>query len=222
MLMSNPHIALKGSDRGTQNRKIMNSLIASLAPLALMLPFAGGGEARMDSAVNAPAVEEAGVCNNLDPRKAAQMAQSDGIVEAKGIETEQISSPIFNQTRIERRLIIRIAPQSARQRSSLVADLPRQAPTNKWVERKIGKCLPVSRIAGVQTASGSKLLLYLRDKSIISLKLEKACRARDYYSGFYVEKNKDGKLCVDRDKLMSRSGAKCEVERLRQLVSVQK
>ncbi|MEO9462745.1 MAG: hypothetical protein ABJ242_08425 [Marinomonas sp.] len=202
----------------------MNSLIASLAPLALILPFAGGaedvGSENAASKANEQNSPVADTCRDLSPKHAEQMAQSEGTIAANGLETDSSLPPILNQIRIERRVIIRVAPQSARQRSNLVADLPRQAPTSKWVERKIGKCLPVSRIAGVQTASGSKLLLYLRDKSIISLKLEKSCRARDYYSGFYVEKNKDGKLCVDRDKLMSRSGAKCEVERLRQLVSV--
>ena len=55
---------------------------------------------------------------------------------------------------------------------------------------------------------------------MIAVNLEKACRARDFYAGFYVERNKDGQLCVDRDKLQSRTGAQCEVETMRQLVQV--
>jgi hypothetical protein len=62
-------------------------------------------------------------------------------------------------------------------------------------------------------------MLYLRDQRIISANLEKACSARDFYSGFYVDQNSDGLLCVDRDKLHSRTGANCEVERMRQLVA---
>ena len=67
---------------------------------------------------------------------------------------------------------------------------------------------------------GNRLVLYLRDQRMISVNLEKSCRARDFYSGFYVEKSKDGRLCVDRDKLQSRTGARCEVEAMRQLVEV--
>jgi hypothetical protein len=55
---------------------------------------------------------------------------------------------------------------------------------------------------------------------MISVNLEKSCRARDFYSGFYVERRKDGRLCVDRDELQSRTGARCEVESMRRLVEV--
>ena len=82
------------------------------------------------------------------------------------------------------------------------------------------KCIPVERIAGVQTGSGNRLLLFLRDRRIVTASLEKSCRARDFYSGFYLERNEDGKLCADRDKLQSRSGANCEIDRMRQLVAV--
>lgn len=80
-------------------------------------------------------------------------------------------------------------------------------------------CLQVSEISGVQTGSGNRLLLFLDDRRIVSLGLERSCRARDFYSGFYVERRDDGKLCVNRDRLHSRSGAKCEVERMRELVA---
>jgi hypothetical protein len=53
---------------------------------------------------------------------------------------------------------------------------------------------------------------------MLSAELEKACRARDFYSGFYVDRNADGQLCVDRDRLHSRSGSDCSVSRLRELV----
>jgi len=82
------------------------------------------------------------------------------------------------------------------------------------------RCLSVEEISGVQTGNGNRLLLFLNDRRIVMLGLERACRARDFYSGFYVERREDGKLCVQRDKLHSRSGAKCEVERMRQLIAV--
>ena len=126
--------------------------------------------------------------------------------------------PVQRQVRIEQRVVLRISPRSTSDRQNLLAELPRQLPVQEYEERKIGKCLPVKSIAAVQTGSGNQLLLFTRDQRIISARLEKACRARDFYSGFYVEQNKDGMLCVERDKLQSRAGANCEISRIRQLV----
>lgn len=124
------------------------------------------------------------------------------------------------QVRIERRVTVRIAPYRQSNRNSLLAQLPRRGVTQTFEERKMASCVPVSGIAGVQTGNGNRLLLFLRDQRIVSLNLERGCRSRDFYSGFYVERNEDGRLCVKRDQLQSRSGAKCEVERMRQLVEV--
>ncbi len=84
----------------------------------------------------------------------------------------------------------------------------------------MGDCLPAQSIAGVHAEDSNRLLLFLRDRRLISATLEKACSARDFYSGFYMENSRDGQLCVDRDQLHARSGAKCEVARLSQLVRV--
>ena len=61
-------------------------------------------------------------------------------------------------------------------------------------------------------------MLYLRDRRLIAAELERSCRARDFYSGFYLAKTSDGKLCVDRDTLLSRNGMNCKLTRIRQLV----
>ncbi len=63
----------------------------------------------------------------------------------------------------------------------------------------------------------NRLLLFMRDQHIVVAALEKACRAEDFYSGFYVARNGDGLLCTDRDTLQSRSGASCKVKALREL-----
>ena len=67
---------------------------------------------------------------------------------------------------------------------------------------------------------GSSLLLYLRDRRLVSAQLERSCSARDYYSGFYFEPNADGRLCIDRDRLLSRTGARCSLSGMAQLVPV--
>ena len=129
------------------------------------------------------------------------------------------TTPEANQVRIERRVTVRISPQSLAPRQSMMAELPQQPAPPRMIERKMEDCLSVTNIAGVQTSGSDKLILYLRDRRMVSAQLERSCRARDFYSGFYLEKNDDGRLCVKRDKLQSRSGANCEVERLRQLVA---
>jgi len=100
----------------------------------------------------------------------------------------------------------------------MVAQFSRPQAQPRYVERKMGKCVPLRAIAAAQTAPGDRLMLYMRDQRIVSASLEKACRAQDFYSGFYVEPSKDGMLCVDRDKLQARTGAKCELSGLRQMV----
>ena len=121
------------------------------------------------------------------------------------------SVPAQAQVRIEQRVIIRIGPRSDSGRqnmSSFVA--PRAAPRRRVVEREAGECLPVAAIGAVQPS---------RDRRVYAARLERPCFARDFYSGFYVERNSDGMLCGDRDKLQSRNGVKCEVQKLHRLVA---
>ncbi len=122
------------------------------------------------------------------------------------------------QVRIERRVVVRISPQTMAARQELSAQMFERELAGRYAEKRIGSCLPLEGIAAVQTGSGNRLVLFLRDQRMVSLSLEKTCRARDFYSGFYVERHEDGRLCVDRDRLQSRTGVQCGVARLRQLV----
>lgn len=121
-----------------------------------------------------------------------------------------------NQVRIEQRVTIRVIPRSSPQ-VNLLAAAPNGA-SGGFVEKKMGKCVQISGIVGVQGSGPSNLILFMRDQRMVSAALERSCRARDFYSGFYLERNSDGKLCVDRDTLLSRSGANCKLARIRQLV----
>jgi hypothetical protein len=111
------------------------------------------------------------------------------------------------QVRIEQHIIWRVTPLPGPARESLTALDPRSPRLPKMIERKMDKCVPMSAIAGGRPQAGSRLLLFLRDKRMIAANLEKACSARDFYSGFYVDKpNPDGRLCVDRDRILARNG----------------
>lgn len=191
----------------------MTGVITFLAPLALLFPAPAPAS---DAGEQHIAESEIAL---LDPQLA------DAGVPAAG-ETSQIQAllhravPVQRQVRIQQRVIVRISPRPTTNRQSLVADAPPVSRQPRYEERKMEKCIPIEGIAGVQTGSGNRLLLFLKDSRLVTANLEKSCRARDFYSGFYLERNKDGKLCVDRDKLQSRSGANCEIDRMRQLVAV--
>lgn len=122
------------------------------------------------------------------------------------------------QVRVEQRVTIRITPHAAAPAQPVFVPTPRAGLPPRIEERRMGKCLPISGITGVQPEGSHRLLLFMRDRRVVSAELEKACRARDFYSGFYVERNADGQICVDRDKLQSRAGANCSLTRLRQLI----
>lgn len=186
----------------------MMNVFALMAPLALMLPLSGTSDAH--EATQQPA--------HLDPKFTPIAEAGLGFQDQTAMDAIH-EIPVQNQVRIEQRVIVRISPRQPVSRQSLTAEAPQAAP-RRYEERKMDKCIPVERIAGVQTGSGNRLLLFLRDRRIVTASLEKSCRARDFYSGFYLERNEDGKLCADRDKLQSRSGANCEIDRLRQLVAV--
>ena len=121
------------------------------------------------------------------------------------------------QVSIEQRLTVRISPRSAAP-VAMLAVLPDTSAGQRWREKKMGKCLPIGGIMAVQYRDQARLILYLRDRRIVSATLEKACRAADFYSGFYVAKNGDGMLCTGRDEILSRSGANCQFSGIRQLV----
>ena len=182
----------------------MNSLAALLASLGLLLP---------SSTAMVPDAD-----TRLTPR---EQAANEAAPSPEWLPLQPASAvPVAGQVRIERRVTIRIAPRSPVVRQSLFAQNYPSVEPSRFIERKIGDCVPVSQIVGVQPDRMDRLLLFMRDQRIISASLEKACRARDFYSGFYVERTGDGRLCVDRDKLHSRAGATCQVSQIRQLVAV--
>ncbi|MBI1401943.1 MAG: hypothetical protein GC147_01850 [Porphyrobacter sp.] len=189
----------------------MHPMLALTAPAALLLPLAAG------VSLPVPAPETAGEEAASAPQSdAGQMGDTPLANPLDALRADQSA----DQIRIEQRVVIRITPAPPAARQNMLAELPQRAVPRRFEETRKEKCVPLDGIAGVQTGSGNRLVLFLRDRRMISVNLEKACRARDFYSGFYVEKSKDGRLCVDRDQLQSRTGVRCEVEAMRQLVEV--
>lgn len=190
----------------------MQPIVYFLAPLALLLP---GVAAEKDASV-------APVADLTAPSGPISRADADGADDFSAI-ADSFRPRTAQQVRIEQRVTIRISPRAAPMpmMPSAMADLEgggRGEP--RFVERKIGKCLALNGIAGVQAGPRNKLMLMLRDGRVVSATLDKACQGRDYYSGFLVAKNADGMLCTGRDELLSRSGSNCKVSGFRQIVEV--
>ena len=122
------------------------------------------------------------------------------------------------QVRIQKRVIIRVPRRRPTPAANLARESRQSAPLT-FKEKKIGKCMPMNSILGVQMFGGRNLDLITSDRKRIRARLEKKCQARSFYSGFYMEKSSDGKICADRDILHSRTGSKCEIDRFRELVS---
>jgi hypothetical protein len=172
---------------------------------------------------------DAGAIEPYERRAAASAALGEGparVTEAGGggvifrEVVERFRLQPQSQVRIEQHMTIRIAPQSrpVTLPPRFMLDMQQREAPPRFVERNIGRCVSVANISGVQPDEGSRLILFLRDRRMISAMLDRACRARDFYSGFYVERASDGRICVDRDTLLSRSGANCKLTRIRQLV----
>jgi hypothetical protein len=195
----------------------MSFVAVLLAPLALLLPAASGPLPLRDDAarIEAPPGHLAMPADVMLPAlEASDMAVFQMIARS-------FHSDAQNQVRIEQRVTIRITPLQAAPsatQSNMLMDLPQRPMPRRITERDFGRCLPINGIAGVEVSPDNRLILYMRDRRVLSAGLERSCSARDYYSGFYVERNADGQICVKRDNLMSRSGANCKLSRIRQLV----
>lgn len=202
----------------------MPSIADILAAFALALPMVGAGASAVSAdpepslPTAALAASEAVAVSGDKPAAVAEAPGPAGTSKATSLEALR-GALILGQIRVERRVFIRIGPRSFSNRRNMLAQLPVR--TRRYKERKAERCVQVEQIMGVETGSGNRLLLFLEEAEIMSVSLEKACRARDFYSGFYVDQNEDGKLCAERDTLQSRNGARCDIERIMELVAVE-
>lgn len=181
----------------------MTLVVSLLAPLLLAIPALGGSgygyvPAKAEFADAAMELRDFGLVSAYDAIFTGDLEDSAA------------------QVRIEQGIIIRIPLGPAFQSDPDLAE-PR---ADRLIERKTGDCVPAGAIAEMIPDADRRLILIMRDSTLLGLTLERGCRPRDFYSGFYYARQPDGKLCVGRDMLLSRSGASCKLTRLRRLVSV--
>ena len=142
------------------------------------------------------------------------------IIELPGIGNEPGE---YFQVVIERQLIIRIPARPSTLTNFSAAESAttraRSVPV-VWKETKAPRCVTMRSLVGIQAVQRDSIDLITRENQRLRAKLNRGCRALDFYSGFYMKASKDGRLCADRDALHARSGAECEVEKFRLLVPV--
>ncbi len=191
----------------------MNAFFNLLAPFALMLPAAVAVE---EARGPFPVTEVAGEDGQLSVPTAAAGPVSDENLR----DLIALFRPAgAQQVRIEERVTIRIAPRPSPLMPSMFAqEFTPQQGVPRFLERKMGKCVAMTAIMGVQPARGNRLILMLRDRRTVSATLPKSCQAQAYYSGFLVAKSNDGMICQGRDLLMARNGTNCTVTGFRQIV----
>lgn len=119
------------------------------------------------------------------------------------------------QVRIHQRVVVRISPR--RLRARVPAEEERQV---RYRRVDMGDCIDVGDIGAVRPLGDNQLLFYERGGGMVSADLARRCSARSFYSGFYVERSEDGRMCVGRDRLRSRSGAACQLASLHRLEQI--
>ncbi len=113
------------------------------------------------------------------------------------------------QVRVEQASIVRIRPVQAP---------PPPTPRIRWDEKKGPKCVQISSLAGALVSSPNSIDLFIRGGQRYRAKLQKGCSSIEFYSGFYMRQTRDGRVCEDRDRIHSRSGGECKIEKFRTLV----
>ena len=116
---------------------------------------------------------------------------------------------------IQQRMIIRV-PKMRPQRSTAPAGV--LLPPIEWQEKKADKCIPTTSVAAAAITRGDSVDLVLNGGKRLRARLESSCPSLDFYSGFYMKLNGDGKLCARRDSIRSRSGGECQIKSFRTLV----
>lgn len=193
----------------------MNFASALLYPIFLLLPAAGAGDlAPRPEDVTVPA-EVPGEVHAWPRYEGEQLTPSPTF--ASNLLRDAFPQDAW-QVRIEQRMIIRITPRAALPMPDMFVGIPGGDGIPQFTERKIGNCLSIAGIASVRPDRANRLLLFMRDRRLVSAELDRSCRARDFYSGFLLERSDDGRICVDRDTLLSRSGMNCKLTRIRELV----
>ena len=120
------------------------------------------------------------------------------------------------QVRMQQHIVIRVPrPDPVRR---LASPPPAPLPPIAWVEKRASDCVSVDSLSGAAIIRSDSVDLVLAGGRRLRAKLGSECPALDFYAGFYVKPNKDGKVCAKRDVFRSRAGGECQIRSFRTLI----
>ncbi len=102
-----------------------------------------------------------------------------------------------------------------------VPSLPPPPPIERgiqWKEKKGPKCVSVAGLGGFAITTPDAIDLIVKGGARYRARLERGCPSVAFYSGFYIRPPADGRICVGRDMVHSRTGGECDIEKFRTLV----
>lgn len=120
------------------------------------------------------------------------------------------------QVRIQQHIVIRVPRPDPVTRAGM--SVPAPLPPVQWVERRAKDCVDTDQLSGAAIIRPDSVDLVMTGGRRLRAKLGRECPALDFYAGFYVKPNKDGKLCAKRDAFRSRAGGECQIKAFRALV----
>ena len=124
--------------------------------------------------------------------------------------------PTVTRWSFHERIVIRIPRLQATARGRGDPD----APILRWKEKGGPHCIGADGVAGATIGASDSIDLAMTDGKRMRARLGQDCPSLDFYTGFYVKRDPDGKICATRDAIRSRSGATCPIRDFRKLVAV--
>jgi hypothetical protein len=134
---------------------------------------------------------------------AAQLRLAERPPAIRHVELAQLS--------IEQRVIIRIPTMPAAEAE------PAPRTVLQWKESKGPRCVPLNLIRAATITGKSGVTMVVSRAERYLAHMSRACRAADFYAGFYISPNKDGVICAGRDSLHARNGSACDIEKFSRL-----
>ena len=113
---------------------------------------------------------------------------------------------------------LRFAQLSFHSRVVIRIEAARVPLVTRWVEKKGPRCIKMADIQGSAVIVANSVDVVVRGGDRIRMRFERSCPGLDYYAGFYVVPNKDGKICHGRDVVRDRAGGECAIDKFRKLV----
>ena len=130
---------------------------------------------------------------------AGRLAGAPSVLPREGLELAQLS--------FHSRVVVRI-------------ETARAPAVTRWTEKKGPRCIGMADVLGSAVLVANSVDLVLRGGDRVRMRFERSCPGLDYYSGFYVVPNADGKICADRDVVRDRAGGECAIGKFRKLIPV--